>query len=605
MKSIGYKAKLMKFLGMNTYAKDLLEFGANQGWDSEIYGGNDWVHQSRNPQRWSNMLEMIGRYDFYVLPMYEYCGSKGDRGLGYQIRARPLRRDPYAGGLQGDNTPCDGYTHIWWAERCNVDAADPDTLEDLRKILDATIVRHKDRVPFLGAWMRVRPSSIPVSFSDFSLEMFTNEITPQSMPVTRRMLIDDSALYDRYIEWWLGKRRALLWGARDFLRESLGDEALLLFTAYSEEPGPGVPDGVVTDDLATWSELGRSARVWDEVGQNGGYLDAALAPNFNWADYTCNDPEKQLYEWEHSSPRPDPANARDMDGFLFTYPFSRLYTTSEPAGFDAFRGPAGVAMLRHYSLNENTMSVAREGANPESLLGYFAHDLDRAGPYSMLAEARALAYGDPRYIGYLASNRYNRGFPEYVRAFNSAFLSLPAVPSMLWSDASSATEVVVRAYSTDSHGTYLAVVNTGLNSVDEVTITVPNNSRVTDAVTGSELLAMGSSLNLNLYPGEVRALVVKNAEAPLLADGGMTSADDGSMVTGADGGMTPVDVNDLMMNRDDDTPDVVNSMTDFDRMSSGDGDSGCQTSNDRSPIVALFCLVIFIVLCRRIMNVPC
>ncbi len=29
-----HKARLMKFLGMNTYAKDLLEFSANQGWDS-------------------------------------------------------------------------------------------------------------------------------------------------------------------------------------------------------------------------------------------------------------------------------------------------------------------------------------------------------------------------------------------------------------------------------------------------------------------------------------------------------------------------------------------------------------------------------------------
>ena len=67
-----HKARLMKFLGMNTYSKDLLEFGANQGWDSNLHGGNNWVHQSDNPQRWSNILEMLGRYDFSVLPMYEY-----------------------------------------------------------------------------------------------------------------------------------------------------------------------------------------------------------------------------------------------------------------------------------------------------------------------------------------------------------------------------------------------------------------------------------------------------------------------------------------------------------------------------------------------------
>lgn len=38
-----YKAELMRFLGMNTYSKDLLEFGACQHWDSTPYGGNDWV----------------------------------------------------------------------------------------------------------------------------------------------------------------------------------------------------------------------------------------------------------------------------------------------------------------------------------------------------------------------------------------------------------------------------------------------------------------------------------------------------------------------------------------------------------------------------------
>ena len=39
-----FKARRMRFLGMNTFSKDLLEFGANQGWDSTPYGGNKWVH---------------------------------------------------------------------------------------------------------------------------------------------------------------------------------------------------------------------------------------------------------------------------------------------------------------------------------------------------------------------------------------------------------------------------------------------------------------------------------------------------------------------------------------------------------------------------------
>jgi len=39
-----YKLELATFLGHNAYAKDLLEFGANQGWDSSRYGGNRWVY---------------------------------------------------------------------------------------------------------------------------------------------------------------------------------------------------------------------------------------------------------------------------------------------------------------------------------------------------------------------------------------------------------------------------------------------------------------------------------------------------------------------------------------------------------------------------------
>ena len=41
-----HKFDLMKFLGMRTFAKDLLEFGSNQGWDSTKFGGNDWVYQT-------------------------------------------------------------------------------------------------------------------------------------------------------------------------------------------------------------------------------------------------------------------------------------------------------------------------------------------------------------------------------------------------------------------------------------------------------------------------------------------------------------------------------------------------------------------------------
>ncbi|MGQ9737133.1 MAG: hypothetical protein ACUVR7_13630 [Armatimonadota bacterium] len=62
----------------------------------------------------------------------------------------------------------------------------------------------------------------------------------------------------------------------------------------------------------------------------------------------------------------------------------------------------------------------------------------------MAAELRAMAYDDPFYLGYLVGNTHYRGFPEYVRRFNAAFLALPALPSQRLNDACAAPEVVVR-----------------------------------------------------------------------------------------------------------------------------------------------------------------
>ena len=56
-------------------------------------------------------------------------------------------------------------------------------------------------------------------------------------------------------------------------------------------------------------------------------------------------------------------------------------------------------------------------------------DIERAGPYCMMAEALAMANGDPTMLGYLLGGNFGRGFPQYVREFNANFLALPALPS--------------------------------------------------------------------------------------------------------------------------------------------------------------------------------
>jgi len=149
-------------------------------------------------------------------------------------------------------------------------------------------------------------------------------------------------------------------------------------------------------------------------------------------------------------------------------------------------------------------------------LGYFVSDVERAGPYSMLAEARAVANGDPRFVGYLTSNSYSRGFPEYARAFNAAFLSLPALPSRVAANASSDPEVVVRSIPAGAHGTYYAVVNTGLAAKRGVKVLLynGNGAGVTDAPTGANLMAPGGALTLDLGPCELRAIRVSAPAAP-------------------------------------------------------------------------------------------
>jgi len=479
-----YKARLMRFLGMNTYCKDLLEFGHNQGWDSAVYGGNSWVNQSASPDRWREILEMVRRYGFDVLPYYEYAGSVGGKSLGCQKRAKTL-----GGG--------EAYTHIWWSEKANADVTDPDTLADAKKVLDATIVRHKDEAGFVGAWFRTRPSHIPIGFGERSLALFAREIGLGSA-VTREDLRRDRALLGKYYDWWFLKRKAFLLALRDYLRERVGPEAIVMFTADTSEPGRSSARGaVVTDDLAAWNALkGRTGheklkvRAFEEFARSDRHLAALVSPVPTWGKW----------EWQHSCPQADPANYRGEDGALMTYTFNRACTVGSAKAFETFRTRSGLAAIRHYCLNENEM---------EKKVGYFVSDVERAGPHCMMAESRAVAGGDPRYIGYLASNSFQRGFPEYARAFNAAFLALPALPSKVLEDASSDPEVVVRAIPTERHGTYFAVVNTGLRAKGGVRLALPGTGSVTDAATGFTLRRLGLSVRLDMGPCELKALSVK------------------------------------------------------------------------------------------------
>ncbi len=477
-----YKARQMRFLGMDTYALDLLEFGANQGWDSSEYGGNDWVYQSDNPQRWEQVLALAKQHGLSALPYYEYCGSKGAHGLGFERRCRPLGDATY-----NPDTGHYDYTHVWWTEVANADVTDPDTFEDLRKILELTVVRPAADHDILGAWIRTRPSQLPISFADAALARFA-AVQPDLDAVTRAQLQADAQLYERYLAWWYDQRKAFLLAIRDYLRTATGKPLLLMFTPYSGEPGPSIGGGqVATDDEAFWQALGLSTRPFQQVLDQDAYTQAVLSPPGTWGDW----------EWQHAVPPADPDNFRQEDGVLLSLPFNRQYTVRTPAPFDAMRLPAGLAMVRHYPLNENRLHAG---------LGYQVSDVERAGPACMWAEAQAMANGDPHLIGYLSAARFTRGFPQAVRAFNLAFLALPALPSQPVPGASSDPAVVVRQIPTPEHGTYLAVVNTSLEAKAGVQIQLPVQAAARDLVGDEAIGIEAGAIRLDFGPAELKAI---------------------------------------------------------------------------------------------------
>ncbi|CAN5412086.1 hypothetical protein BH10PLA1_BH10PLA1_04750 [soil metagenome] len=442
---------------------------------------------------WSQVVQVMGEHGFDILPYYEYAGSKGKNGLGPQRRAKPLTRD-------------DAFTHIKWIETSNADITDPDTYADFKKMLDLTIVKEMDKAHFVGAWIRPR-SQIPMGFGDATRKRFAEEAN-DGKAVTRQELIADTNLLGKYKQWWFGKRQQFLVAMRDYLREKGVKDAAMLFTACPSEPGVSFATWqpmMVTDDVPLWKQiLADSPEEKDkktepvsvqDVVSKGLYFQAVTLPAKNWGNW----------ELDHASPESDPQDYKTISGVQMTYSFNRLYTVASPEALDAFRTPSGLALIHHNSLNENMMYDSAD----KPKLGYFAADIERAGPYCMMAEAVAMANGDPTYIGYLVGRTYVRGFPKYVRNFNTAFLSLPALPSERLEGASSDDKVVVRSIKTDKDGTYLIVVNTDFTDKSNVSVTLPAKGNVTDAATGTAIGAADGKLSLSLYPFELRAIRIQ------------------------------------------------------------------------------------------------
>ncbi len=374
------------------------------------------------------------------------------------------------------------------------------------------MVRLRREAHFSGVWIRPR-GQMPVSFSDQALQRFANETHTE--PVTRALLRDDPQQYARYLAWWETKRREFLTATRDYLRKHGIRDAFVLFTGCAGEPG--VPfhswePRLVTDQPDLWRPILQQPKQATDKGNptvpitiekvvaDDLYWQALTSPGLTWGDW----------EVQHSRPADDPQNYQQTPGVFLTHAFNRNYTVASPKTLAAYRTCDGLAIVRHYALNENMMF----GDHDQELLGYFVADVERTGPYCMMGEALAMAQGDPTMIGYLVGSNFGRGFPQYVRNFNANFLALPAVPSKVVPHGASDDEVVVRQIDVPQHGTWLAVINTSLHPKANVTVHVPPG-QLTDAVTGQSIEASQDGFTLDMYPCQLRSLhIMMNTSSP-------------------------------------------------------------------------------------------
>ena len=272
----------------------------------------------------------------------------------------------------------------------------------------------------------------------------------------------------------------------------------------------GHPVQIVTDDPAWWESLARKQpeaswfrwalvpTAFDKVIRDNSY-----SQSLGFRERISPPPDRT--ELFHSAPAADPPRYRDGPRLMLTYPIGRLFTVARADLMDRYRTGAGLTVVRHYTLNEDDHDRAKGPSNLpfDGQVGYVAVDTDRAGPFVRLLEARAVAQADPTNLGYLCASSFSTGSPEYVRRFNQAFLSVPALPSSILKDASSDPEVVVREIPTPHHGTYYLVINTSMRAAKSLTLHLPARGTVRDLVEHCDLER--TTLQRDMDPGELRS----------------------------------------------------------------------------------------------------
>ena len=517
-----HKFRQLKMLGMDTYTKDLFEFGHVQHWNPSAVGLFMWDSVHRD--YWDAIVKEAAEFDLNILPYYEYAGANymdidGVPSLGRQLKAEPLNTD-----IKPEMKNC--YTHIWWSEKLRVDITDPATYAEFKKVIDGTILKYTEQKDnMLGVWIRPRPAQMAVGFADATRERFAKEEN-NGVPVSRDDLRKDKALYDRYIKWWGRKRAEFGADMRDYMAENGVKSPIVIFDGDTSEPGSGMINqkGVVTDDPEYWKAILAAApfnntnpadSVTDiknkAIVDEHWFLNGLKSPAWTWGHW----------EWQHACPGADPESYHDLSNVWISMTVHRLFSVLDPYCLDQFKNAdGGQTLIRHYGLNENNLVkfVRDENYEPkknekgeflkENLCGYAIHDSERAGRACMQTEVVAMANGNPYNIGYLIGSTFTRGFPVPVREFNQNFLALPALPSEVVADACEDNEVVLRKIATDGKGTYFALIHTG-DTEKTVTVRFPAGTENLSLVVSGKKVKLESdgTATFKVQPWQLAALV--------------------------------------------------------------------------------------------------
>ena len=514
------KARLMTMLAMDTWSKDLLEFGYLQTW-----GGNRRWGWGDN--YYGELIDAMTAEGHYLLPIYEYHGSRGDGNtswdnggsLGYDAKYKPWTLE--SAKNESLKYKFSGQSYVY---NCMADMTLPQTLEDLEDLMDRTILRFKNRGNFLGAWIRTR-GGMPVSFSDKAIALFNSE-TGRS--VTRTQLWNngaytDTQLYRAYREWWYGKRRDTLVALQAYMEAGGLADAKLFYHSTAGEDGVEVGQGVIESNDAdtlyngqTWRQMtgkdgttslsAMAAKYWTGLGNDGS----------NWGDV----------EACHATPHADPEHYAALDNVALSYPFNCVHTVAGSQADANFRNASGdLVMARHYSLDEFCANDYNLDEDHRAIAGYYTSDMDHAGRAVMCAEVMAMAVNDPTILGYLFGSNLDRLDAPVVREFNQNFLSLPATASTVLLGGTCNDDVTVRRWTT-SAGNYWAVINVTARPVSGQWNLQTSKTRVWRTVDWREETVSGGKVSLTLQPYQMVCLTdVEPAEivAPVFGDCGATN----------------------------------------------------------------------------------